>query len=354
MTAQQQSLVAILLALYALLLRLYPYPFREAFAEEMLDVFAQRMAEMVQGNWSKLFRLCVREYIDLSRLLLAERWNQLRQGRREMKRPVNNVHDSPASPYATGTPSSWAGALLAGLPHLLVPVFFMTRWLLPKFYIWSRGQHRDFMEIGFAALVALMLLVAWRRGWPRWSGSWAGYGSASLFILLLIALTNLFQAYPSLIDYADIVENVPILVWLVLTIVMLVLLARRDPLAGLLAILSVSLLFTHIMLDEVKDDEPLYLGISLVTAAVAVFVARTKQPLAGLVFVLATHIPIAFFSSYYSIYRSTSLPIEPSPSMVIRQTIIGLMVFVIWLLPILLLFAWWRVRRWWIMSSRHG
>ena len=346
MTARQQLLVSILLTLYALLLRLYPRPFREVFAEEMNDVFARRIEEMAQVGFSKLIRVCLHEYVDLSRLLLAERWNQLGQGRREMKGPVNNVHDSPSPPYATGTRCSWAGALLAGLPHLLVPAFFMTRWLLPTFYIWGRGRHRDFMEFGFAALVALMLLVAWRRGWPRWSGSWAGYGSASLFILVLITLSNLFNAYPLLIEYAAIVENVPILVWLVLTLVMLVLLARRDALAGLLAILSISLLTGLIFLDEVKGDEPLYLRISLVTAVVAILVARTKQPLAGLALVLATHIPIAFLTSYYSIYRSTSLPVEPSPDLVIRQTIIGLIVFSLWLIPILLLFVWRRVRRW--------
>jgi hypothetical protein len=332
--------------LYALLLRFYPRPFREAFADEMTDVFARRIEEMTQGGLGKLFRFCVREYTDLSRLLLAERWNQLGQKGREMKEPVNNVPARPLGLYTTGTPSSWAGALLAGLPHLLMPVFFLTGWLLRTFHILGRGPDRNSMEIGFAALVALMLLVALLRGWPRWSGSWAGYASVSLFILLLSALSYLFNAYPLLAEYATIVENAPILVWLVLSIVMVVLLARRDPLIGLLAILPISLLLSLVGLDEVRGDEPLFLGIALVTAIVAMFVARARQPLVGLGLVLVTNIPIAFLVSYYSIYRSTSLPVEPNPSIVIRLTIIWLIYFAIWLIPILLLIAWRRVRRW--------
>jgi hypothetical protein len=343
MTARQQLLIAILLALYALLLKLYPRLFREAFADEMTDVFTQRIEEMAQGGLGKLFRFCVHEYADLFRLLLAERWNQLRQRGRKMKEPVNNVPARPLGLYTTGTPSSWAGALLAGLPHLLVPAFFLTGWLLRTFHIWGRGPDRNSMEIGFAVLVALMLLVAWLRGWPRWSGSWAGYASASLFILLLSALSYLFNAFPLLAEYAAIVENAPILVWLVLSIVMVVLLARRDPLAGLLAILSIFLLFTKVGLDEVRGDEPLFLGIALVTAAVAMLVARTRQLFVGLGLVLATHIPITFLVSYYSIYRSTSLPVEPYPGIVIRQAIASLIFFSLWLIPILLLFAWRRL-----------
>jgi len=249
-------------------------------------------------------------------------------------------------PPAAEASRPWSSALYAALPHLLAPLVFVGGWLLRPYALRSFLPGQDVTEIIFAALVALLLIIAWRRKWPRWSGSWVGYASAFLFIYLLNGLSFLFINYPGLVENAPIIENIPVLAWLLLSMMAIILLARHDPFAGLLAILPIApVLLAIVGLDEVRGDEPLFLAIALMTAVTAVFVARARNLATGIGFVFADNLLAAFLISYLATYHSTTLRVEPNPTLMMRQSLILLIYAVFWLIPFLLLFAWQRVRQ---------
>jgi hypothetical protein len=263
-----------------------------------------------------------------------------------MRKREIKVAMPPSLTGAKETSLPWSSALLAALPHLLAPLVFVGGWLLRTLSLRGSLPDRDFIEIIFAVLVALVLIISWRRRWPRWSGSWVGYASVMLFILILNGLSFLFRNYPELAGNAAIIENIPILAWLLLSMMAIIYLANDDPFAGLLAILPIApVLLAVVGLDEVRGDEPLFLAIALMTAVAAVFVARARSLASGIGFVFAGNLLAAFLISYLATYHSTTSPIEPSPAAMMRQSLILLIYALFWLIPFLLLFAWRRVRR---------
>lgn len=61
---------------YARCLRLYPVHFREAFGEEMEDIFRQRTLEKLDGGWKVLGRFCLHEFFGLFISLFREHWTK--------------------------------------------------------------------------------------------------------------------------------------------------------------------------------------------------------------------------------------------------------------------------------------
>ncbi len=59
---------------YSWLLRLYPSPHRNHFADEMQAVFAQALVDAAAHGWMAVLRLCSRELCDLPPALLTEYW----------------------------------------------------------------------------------------------------------------------------------------------------------------------------------------------------------------------------------------------------------------------------------------
>lgn len=68
-----------LLAIYALLLRLYPRTYQTAFAAEMQAVFTEAITTAAAGGWRAQLALCWRELRDLPRLLMHEHWQAAQQ-----------------------------------------------------------------------------------------------------------------------------------------------------------------------------------------------------------------------------------------------------------------------------------
>ncbi len=262
--------------------------------------------------------------------------------------------DRGPQPNLSQAPRSWAGTSLAGLPHALAAVVFPGRWL---FYLvgmwsaWTTYRLGFFLELAFAVLIALMLVVAWRRGWPRWSGSWTGYGLVILFSMFLRLQPTLTSAYPAVDNYLPLdtylalADSLIVLAWLAISMLTIVILTRRNTMAGLLAILPIApVMLTVVGLDEVQGDEPLAVAIALMTAVVAMLVARARRPSVGAGLVLAANLIAALPASYYAVYRSTSMPVPPEPSMVMRTVLILLLMAAFWLIPIVVLLGWRRLR----------
>lgn len=300
---------------YRLLLCLCPPDFRQEFACEMEWIFARRLSEAAEAGRVELIRLCTREFVDLLLLLLAEWWTQLLVEKNAMNGTVVRQPQ-------TGK-GSWSGAFLAAMPHLLAPA--VAR---PGFVLFTLGIYRirSFMEPGFVLLVALMLLVSWRRGWPRWSGSWVGYAIAIAFLVLLNGLMPLLRASSAVTRYAvdadlDIwLPDAAIwLLWLLVSLAALSLLARRDPAAGLLAVLPIAPIFlAHV--GGSRGDGPFFLGVALLTAGVAAAVCRGRRLYLALGLVLACNL-VAVLPGWYLGTAS-------------------LVIYMMWLAPPLLLVLW--------------
>ncbi len=65
--------------LYAILLRLYPCAFRDEFADEMYNVFANAVSEANARDLNSLATLCLRELRDLPLSILREHWRERRK-----------------------------------------------------------------------------------------------------------------------------------------------------------------------------------------------------------------------------------------------------------------------------------
>jgi hypothetical protein len=94
----------------------------------------------------------------------------------------------------------------------------------------------------FWGLVLFILFFARRLHWPRWSASWIGYG-----LVLLLSQFSLFLPSGALSTLAGIS-------WLAFSAVVLFWLARRDWIAGLLAVLPVTPMW--IWLPAWMDSQP--------------------------------------------------------------------------------------------------
>ncbi|MFW6070710.1 MAG: FG-GAP-like repeat-containing protein, partial [bacterium] len=133
--------------LYPRLLRLYPRRFREEFAEEMADVFQERVQDAAaDGQWRAVLAVLGRELRDWPLNCLREHWRE-RRGH------------APGEPQFSAV-SGW-GAVAAGVPYL---------FYLLSFFGFGMGISPavPFLFLGAG------VLVAWARGWPGWVVSWLG------------------------------------------------------------------------------------------------------------------------------------------------------------------------------------
>jgi hypothetical protein len=329
---------ALFSAAFAGLVRLGPRPLREGFGREMVGVFEQRLAEAAGHGRRRWLAACLSEFGGIGRLLLVEHWAQLRKGDETMTSELKPDTDVAA---AAGRDDGWAGALLAALPHLLVTAAAFPAWLLIQLHIWGGHGFPPVAEWLFVGLIALMLVAAGLRGWPRWSGSYAGYGNAILFFMLLDGLTRLYRNVPAAVQHRNVLEPVSILAWLLLALLVVGWLARRDVLRGLLAVLPIAPIgMALVVRDETRGGEAVFLAAALLTAAAAFVIARLQRPAVGLLLVVVVNITAGPSLAYLSTYRSTTLPGEPSFGLVVVQSVAFLIYVAIFLSPIVLLLGW--------------
>lgn len=225
--------------------------------------------------------------------------------------------------------SPWWMALLAALPHFLVGIFLAVR-LSPGIFVW---------------FVIAVLLIAWWRSWPHWSGSWVGYASATSFILILNELIPLLgeaiQERRTLIvpQMGIWLPDTAIwLVWLLASLGGLFLLARRDPLAGLLTILPVAPVFLIYV-----GETPLFL-VAMVAGAVAAAICRMRRLDLALGLVLGFNLLVALPSAYLSLLDAPFAKNLTSRQL-IRSVLGSLVLYMLWLAPPLLLVLWQGVKQ---------
>jgi hypothetical protein len=176
---------------------------------------------------------------------------------------------------------TWEVAVLAGLPHLLFPLAVPTG--LIALYLRSARISENAPMWTFAGLIAVMLALAWRHRWPRWAASWIGYG----LIVPWIAPFWLFSHVPVAL------EGVVPLVQLLLTLVVGLTLAGRDPLSGLLVPLP-AVPMAWCWVDSVAAHSAagpaLLMGGGLATALTAAAIVRRGDRQVGIWLVLLANL----------------------------------------------------------------
>ncbi len=259
---------------YQLLLAAYPPHFRQEYGGEMRQVFLDcwRSASG-QGNGA-LLKLWRRVLLDLiltaPREYLAE-WQQVFSAF-NWRQAMN----MPGASYLSRQPGSWRETLWALIPYglliliVFLPVLLVSMHVIPENWVGDGGT-----IVGGGVILAgvslVSLVMAWRKGWPRWSASWLIFWVATALSLIVLALRSLdqpddgsSQALPGVV--------VPFVVaWLVYR------LACRNPIAGLLGILPFAA-GTQVLIQEyIPSGTDALLNIAILTMICLVATATIRS-----------------------------------------------------------------------------
>jgi len=298
---------------YALFLRLYPSSYRETFGGEMSDVFSEISTEALRRGLLAFSEMVVREIWGLLAGALSEHWQAFSQ-----KEAV--VSDTLEINGGTGTaklklsggsePGSWKGALLAGLPHLLMGCFFVTLTLIGTDKLLPSGQSlQDMVGIAFTAILAILLGVvlfyAWKMAWPSWAASWILYAGVLVFLPILGILQIIDESDP--LRFLMVVGPVTLAVALYKV-------AQRDRIKEVLIVLPVMTLMWGALLEFFSPQ--VYILLRLwgwtLTAAVAVIIVRRDNWRLGVWLFLALNLLVGLAAAYAFVYWN-NIPLQHAP-----------------------------------------
>jgi hypothetical protein len=154
------------------LLAFYPKDFRAEFELEMTAVFSQAL----NGQRSATARLLWRELRDWPGVV----WSTHHAERREIMMSTSSTLEQPDPSHQLVPASSWRSAWLAALGYLVYLWIAAAEAILialsePLHLTWVMQSR----IVGYAAGVILavdliVVLLCWRRGWPRWSLPYLG------------------------------------------------------------------------------------------------------------------------------------------------------------------------------------
>lgn len=160
------------LGLYRCLLAFYPKGIRTEFGAEMRAVFAQALGEECASTGQLLWR----ELRDWPGAL----WQTHRAERRKIMIPAGTSRPQPALAHPADPVGAWRAAWLAALAYLLYLWLAAAEVILDasigSLHLTSKMQSRIVGYGAGAILVVdlIVILLCWRRGWPRWSLPYLG------------------------------------------------------------------------------------------------------------------------------------------------------------------------------------
>ena len=298
---------------FALFLRLYPSSFRKMFGGEMSDVFSEVSTDAQGRGITALAELVMREIWGLLAGASSEHWQAFSQKEAAVSDTleiIGGIGTAKMKLPGGSEPGSWKGALLAGLPHLLMGCFFVTLTLIGNEKLLPSGQSlQDMVGIAFAAILAILLGVALffarRKGWPRWSASWILYAGVMLFLPILGILQIIDESDP--LRFLMVVGPVTLAVALYKV-------AQRDRLKEVLIALPVMTLMWGALLEFFSPQ--VYILLRLwgwtLTAAVAVIIVRRDNWRLGVWLFLALNLLVGLAAAYAFVYWN-NIPLQHAP-----------------------------------------
>jgi hypothetical protein len=309
--------------LYAALLCTYPRDFRDLFAEDMRLDFQDALAEASNRGGFAALRVCLRELGDYPGTLLRLSGSGLIPELEPFQEACGDV------------PGSWSAALAAGLPHLL----FTLSVYLPIATMYALGLYSGELpsQTPFWMLTGVILLFSWFGGWPRWSASWIGYGLVWLLDRIVVTAPHGALLY------------VLVASWLLFGIILLLKLARRDWLRGLLAVLPIAPMWAWWLSMEAVGNllvrAMFYTSIGLMVCLAVTLMVRSGRwqtaVLLLLAVMLAAGMPVSFNGKVYDplLLKEVAHPARTSYGAFGETLLLLTLTLPFWLL------AFWRLRR---------
>ena len=296
--------------IYRLMLSFYPAAFRKEYGVEMQKVFAQAIEDRSREGIVKTLVFCIREIKDLPGSLYSQHRVETRKegSRMSAVSETNQINQQTAS-TTKHHPGSWGAAILAGLPHLLIPLIGVANFLHNGgFYQFSQNALAA-LGISLGLLVAIILLYAWRQKWPLWSASWYSYG---LFILMAISTYVIVE-----LDFNQSwrYTNALFLGWIAVWGIGYLYLFFRDRLRALLTIFFLIPLLGVMMLEFIPDPIEGWLAVSLglLTALTAATIVRLGSYRVTLGLVIGVNLIAALVLAYIGEYKLLDLPPNAPP-----------------------------------------
>jgi hypothetical protein len=293
------TVVRIFTRLYALLLRLYPRDFRAEFGEEMRVVLRASVSEAAERGGVSLARASFRELRTWPGAVIREHWLNMRRSTREkrMSQAIyakQTVGGIPVAPGEADEPGSRADAVMAGLAHLLTALAMGVPGTLRELFdVSSDAEWLRVLSIalGVALLgtIVVALVVAWRRGWPRWSASYYGYG-----LLVVAGPVGLFL----------LTDALGYVVMFVLMAGLLYGAAQWNRLRGLLAALPMMILLWLPVLEFVPSPirDQVNMGAWLLAALAAATIMRAGNWKAGVWSTVGVSLVVGLTCSFVRTY----------------------------------------------------
>ena len=298
--------------IYALFLSLYPSGFRETFADEMHVVFAEASTEVQRRGTLALAGMVVREMRGLLAGALSEHWQALssKEAAVSSTLEMNGATGTAQINLQSGSePGSWRGALLAGLPHILMACLLIIPTMME---VYDLGTENEWVVLAFPIaiavvfvfLIGVVLFFARRKGWPRWTASWYLYGIVLVTIPVLMLFQLINESTPQYIMEAM------MFVMPVFLAVLLYEIARRDRLKEVLIALPVLTLFWYALLEFVPPEVDVFLLIWgwMLTVAVAVIIVRFDNWRLGVWSFLGLNLLVGLSASYAYVFRNNIPP----------------------------------------------
>jgi hypothetical protein len=196
-------------------------------------------------------------------------------------------------------------AFLAGMPHLLMGLLIGIGKLLSATEVYPPSQAvSSFVGVFLGLLVVVVLIAAWRLGWPLWSASWYLYGTWVGMVIIALGIERLDLNQPW--RYNDAL----FLGWVILILIGYFRLLIKDRLKGLLAIAFIFPILGVPMLEFVPNPIEGWVGIGLgLMAALAVGgIMRMGDFRTALGLVIVVNVIAGFTLAYVGEYKMTDLP----------------------------------------------
>jgi hypothetical protein len=305
--------------IYLLLLHLYPNSFRDEFGAEMHADFLEALNAASSDGFYHQLSLLLREIVDLPHSLLRQYLNIVE------RLPADVL---PADPWQN-IPGTWRAAILAGLPHLLFPLSIY----LPAASSNLFGLHPIAWptQSPFWIMTAMFLLLSWSRGWPRWSSSWIGYG----LVFLIDRILWIFGSSPMVYLLAS--------AWSILTVIVLLHLARRNWLSTLLAVLPLAPMWVWRMgisgSYEILPRALLFCSIGLMVLLTVVVIVRTGRWQTAMLLMLAMLFAVgptitSIEIDSYKLFSEYNLVSDPPPFALYNILLLIVLTTPLWLLAV--------------------
>ena len=201
-------------------------------------------------------------------------------------------------------PGTWGGALLAGLPHLLMGLL-IGLGKLSVFDVYQPAQPSSvIIGIALALFVAVVLILAWRRGWPLWSASWYLYGTWAIIAIFGLTIENLN------LEDSWRYTNAMFFGWILLCMIGYFVILTKSKLHGLLSVAFLFPLLGVMMLEFIPNPIESWLAIcvGLLAALAAGATVRVGELRLALGLVLGLNLAAGLVWAYISEYRMLDLP----------------------------------------------